>query len=137
MGTILKNAVYLENGTIVNNYSKTGIENPALLLDCETGALFKWGNKDAVYASYIKASEAYQKTGALDMAERLMYIELDAMQLTPEQRCYILKRCIQYTASRFQTELCSKIQHDTGDGACIAWLNAEMARVPLDLTAQD
>lgn len=43
MGTILKNAVYLENGTIVNNYSKTGIENPALLLDCETGALFKWG----------------------------------------------------------------------------------------------
>lgn len=133
MNISTKNAVYLENGDIINNYTGTPIKEPAMVIDHETGCILSWGPKTSVYAAYLNMTEKYQNAGMNDMAEQLMYIELDEMHLTPEQRCYVLKRCVEYTASGFQTALCLKLQY--GDSArTLEWLNSEMSRVPITLT---
>lgn len=128
-----RNAVCLENGDIINNHTGMPVREPAMVIDHETGCVLSWGPKNSVYDAYLRMTGRYQNAGLNDMAEQLMYIELDEMRLTPEQRCYVLKRCVEYSASGFQTDLCLKIQYGD-DGRILEWLGKEMARVPICLT---
>lgn len=132
----IRTAIYLRDGDIINAITDEPIRDPALFIDWETSCVHGYGPKKGVFDKYNRVTDTYLKAGLPEMASTLMYLELNEMLLTVEQRCYILKRCAEFSATHFPAELCSKVQHSSPDDV-IAWLNAEMARVPLDLTRKD
>lgn len=62
----------------------------------------------------------------------ILLVEFGDTQLTVEDRCYLLRRCVEHTASGFQLELCQRLitNHDI-----IEYLRSEMQRVPINLYA--
>ena len=126
------NAVSVENGAVINTIDGRPIERPAVCIDKATGTLHSWGNKSWVYAAYTRMTEQLHAQGALKLAEDLVYIEFDPEVFTPERCAYIIERCVRFTASGFQTMLCSKVQHCPG-ADILAWIDAEMKRVPIEL----
>lgn len=128
-----RNIIYLESGSIVNNIHNTLIQKPAILLDKDTGCVHAWGNRDDVMAKFQTAASAYIQAGLSDMADALLVIDMTESNLSVEEQCYLLKRCVEHTASGFQTELCRHAtQNDGWD-----WLHQAMQSVPIDLSANN
>ena len=104
------NIVSIKNGDIMNNLHHTIIRKPAIILDTETGCLMGWGEADIVSAKFNKMASAY--AGASMPTDYLLYIELSEFHLTREEQCYILKRCIEFTATEFHKQIGREIKAD-------------------------
>lgn len=113
-------------------YSASGgiVENPALLIDEESGTLLSWGERDMVEAKYQALLTGYGRAG-MD-AGKLMFLAMDNFAFSREEQCYIIRRCVEYTASGFQAKVCQAARSGQDPKA---WLAKEMARVPIDVTA--
>lgn len=129
----MRNVICLKYGTIMNNMTGIPIERPAILIDKSTGCIHGWGNSDVVTAKFINAVSAYVKAGMQEMADDLMVIDMTNTVLSTEQKCYLLKRCVEYTASGFQTELVKIASGTTQLDNIENWLTEQMKRVPIDL----
>lgn len=128
-------AVYIQGGDIINRMTDGVISDPAICIDRESGTVHAWGNKTFVYASYTRFTDKFFQMGLLAEANDLTYIELNAHQLGTDRCAYILERCVSYTASGFQQEFCSKLQH-CGPQQMLDWVDTEMRRVPIDLSPE-
>lgn len=114
-------SIYSINGCI--------IENPALLIDEASGVLLSWGEKNLVEAKYQALLAGYNQIG-MDTTD-IVFLAMNNFAFTREEQCYIIRRCVEYTASGFQTRVC-QIAKSGQDPR--AWLAEEMARVPIDVT---
>lgn len=112
-------------------YSQSGdiIENPALIINESTGTLLSWGEYNMVEAEFTAMTSSYIKSGI--PTKNITLINLSESTLSPEEQCYIIRRCVEYTASGFQTRLCQTAK--TGKDPK-AWIADEMVRVPIDVT---
>lgn len=127
----MQHNVYLYCGSI---YDMNGciIENPALLIDKSDGCVHGYGDAGNVNAKFEKMLNAYNKAGMQEMTENLMLLDFsDAYfhDITNEQVCYILRRAVEHTATRFQTQLA---EHATKPDF-IQWLDGCMESMPLNL----
>lgn len=138
-----KNLVRLDGEAVMNCVPDVPVEirDPALVIDKSTGCVHGWGPAKSMRDMYDRMTSRLTGVAVknnndpilLKMASDLVYIGLSDLTLTPEQRCYVLKRCAEMTASGFQAALC---EHAASDDV-LDWLSAEMARTPMDLTASD
>lgn len=128
--------VRIQGGDIINRMTDGVISDPAICIDRESGTVHAWGNKTFVYASYTRFTDKFFQMGLSAEANDLTYIELNAHQLGIDRCAYILERCVSYTASGFQQEFCSKLQH-CGPQQVTDWVDSEMQRVPIDLAPED
>ena len=118
---VIDGSIYTCNGNI--------LEHPALAIDQETGTLISWGDLEMVERKYEKTLAAYATAGL--PAGKLCIVAMDDAKFTREEQCYVIRRCVEYTASGFQTELCRQAASGTDPKA---WLAAELARGPIDVT---
>lgn len=115
-------------GSIYDNMSDEVLEHPAFILDAETGTLHVYGNIADVRHRYDTMINRMSKVGM--SINGLLLVEMDNLAMSREEQCYVLKRCIEYTASSFQRDLCIHLYH----GDVVDWVRSEMVRFPLDLT---
>lgn len=114
-------SIYAADGRIV--------ERPALVVDEESDALLSWGEAAAVEAKYETLTRSLAAAG-LD-ASAVVMITMDDLALSREEQCYVVRRCVEYSASGFQSALCRELRSGRDPRP---WLRAEMARVPIDVT---
>lgn len=120
---------YMYSGSIYNSEGCI-IEEPAILVDRNTGVLHGWGNMDVVKAKFDRFAAAYSDADMGNELESLMMIELSKYKVTREMACYIMRRAVEFTASGFIEALCRELAEGENPAA---WLKAEMERLPLDL----
>ena len=121
-----KPAVVLVDGTLLA-HGDTPIEEPAILIDPDgPGTLLSWGEKNHVQARFVALAPVYKTIKGDETGLRL--IELGS--LSREEQCYVIRRCVEYTASGFHAAICKALE--SGDAR--EWLHAEMERVPIKVT---
>lgn len=126
---------YIEGGSIMNTATGCFIENPAILVSKTEDIIHAWGNFDTVEAKFNKYTSAYNQAGLTDMANDLLLIELSQYHnVTREMACYIMRRAAEFTATGFVKNLCEQL---TSGSDPVAWLTAEMERIPLDLEKRE
>lgn len=106
------------------------INHLAMLFDTDTGCIHAWGERDSVEHKYKRMVSTMEAAGM--NTKCILLVEFGDTQLTVEDRCYILKRCVEHTASGFQLELCQRLITNRD---LIKWLRSEMHRVPINLYA--
>ncbi len=114
---------YVENGTVFSIYTKTGMLRPAVLIHGPDDMILKYGDYDALIPALKMYEKSYQSLG--DSASGLKLVALDA--LTAEEKCYVINRMMNYTASGFVKAFSEHICDPDG----VEWLYAEMERVPV------
>lgn len=122
--------VRIENGSILITSTGRMINHLAMLFDTDTGCIHAWGERDSVEHKYKRMISAMETAGM--NTKCILFVEFGDMQLTVEERCYILKRCVEHTASGFQLELCQRLITNRD---LIEYLRSEMQRVPINLYA--
>lgn len=123
---------YIDNGSTCDRAGRI-IENPAILLDKETGCVHGWGEAENVTAKMAYMAAAYNQAGFPEDAGNLMMLDFSDASfkgVTNEEICYVLRRAVEYTATSFQPALC---EHAMEPGF-LEWLRTEMRRLPIDLT---
>lgn len=130
-----KHTVCVDCGSI---YDMNGnvVENPAILLDKDSGCVHGCGDIEIVSAKFERMASAYDQAGMRDMAESLLLLDFsDAFfhGATKEEICYILRRATEYTASGFQKRLCKHAVLPDFK----AWLHGEMKAFPIDLSERE
>lgn len=129
-GTVKRNVVYLdENNNIVNNLNNSIISVPAFFIDKTTGTLHAWGERDLVLEKYNIFVNAFEKVGMKEEALDYVFLSMETNTLSNEQKCYVLKRLIEFSATSFHIEVVKHIVNNTLN----KWLNEEMEEVKLDL----
>lgn len=129
----MNHVCYMENGSIINAFTGSIVESPAILVSKNEDTLHAWGNKDAVSAKFTRFATAYQNAGFLDDLNDLMFIQLSNFKITREMACYIIRRAAEFTATGFIRNLCGELEH--GDPE--AFLRHEMERIPIDLNEKE
>lgn len=129
-----KSCAYVENGTIFTK-DGIGLNRPAILLDIAAGCTLSWGEYDHVNTRFQAMTSMLAENGfdnsPLFPHGCIMLVEPNSMAMTPEERCYMLVRCVEHTASGFHKELGRRVLENDNP---VEWLRSETARVPIDLT---
>lgn len=113
-------SAYFYNGSL---YTLTGriIETPSVLVDAGMDMILTWGEPEDIRTEFNRITSAVP-----GFSERLEVIELSG--LDKKQACYVIRRMMEFTASGFVRALCAKSR----DPDVMAWLEAEMTRVPIE-----
>lgn len=121
--------VSVQNGKICTQGGCV-IENPALIIytGIGGGVLMSWGDRSVIEAKYKDMVAKYHALGCT--TDGLLLITLDNAKMSRVEQCYILRRCIDYTASGFHTKLCDMLN---SDGDFLSWLRLEMQSVPINV----
>lgn len=125
MGAVL----HIENGCLISNYSGYQIVEPSICIDTESDTLMTWGSADEVNKKYNNIINRCAEKHIDSLCSGLCCINLSETSLSLEQQAYIIRRCVEYTASGFCKTLCKKV----AEPDCIDWLRSEMQRVPLEV----
>lgn len=120
----------IKNGSILITSTGRMINHLAMLFDTNTGCVHAWGERGSVEHKYKRMVSAMKAAGM--NTKCILLVEFGDTQLTVEERCYLLKRCVDYTAYGFQLELCQRLMTNRD---LIKWLRSEMQRVPINLYA--
>lgn len=126
-----KSVCHVQYGSIYSN-SDAIIENPAVVLsfDPNVTTLLYWGDLPNVQAKFDNLIKRY--SAAKMPTDNILLVELNHPQMSREEQCYILRRCIEYTASHFQVKF-SSILLGLDKTDLLKWLREEMAKVPIDV----
>lgn len=119
-----KHVCHVESGSIYNNIAEKFIDRPAILLDAETGTVLRWGEFAACSETFDTTHAAFKSNG---IPCDLLMLDLSDSPLNADEVCYLIRRCVEYTASGFQSALCEHVR--LGDAE--DWLRSEMRRVPI------
>ena len=93
-------------GSILNKYTGCLIEEPATLLDINTGTVLKMGEKEYVERYMRKAFDNFRKTGFPENADALALITYDKYKsLTADQICTLMN----YLANSLEPERVQEI----------------------------
>ncbi len=122
-----RHCLVVQDGSIYDRMSETTIEAPAMIINEETGTLHAYGNRGDVKSRY-EAMIAKIRAAGLP-TDGITYLELDCMRMTREEQCYVLIRCVEHTASGFQSALCRHMKSDDA----LEWLQHEIQSVPIDV----
>lgn len=119
---------YIENNEL---YWGGGIpaRAPAILAcqDNNDCILLKYGEAENCRKYRDKYAAAYRAAGIGEV----QLVELDPERLTLQERCYVIRRSVEYSANRFIGQLLNKINHEPDQ--VLEWLRSEMARVVIEL----
>ena len=130
----MKHPCYMEDGSIINAYTGCIIEEPAILVDRETGTIHGYGNLENVKAKFEKFTAAARATGnetvKTNLIDPLMLIELNGYRISREDACYIIRRAVEFSGTNFLTEFCNELLHGSDP---IAWLNIQKEKIPIDI----
>lgn len=120
---------YVYAGSIYSETTGGIVEEPAILVDVRTGTLHGTGEADVLLAKLDEAGGKAVRAGCPDLTADWVVLRLADPEhgMSREMQCYVLNRCIEYTASGFPSRLC----REAAAGTAIEWLEAEMARVPI------
>lgn len=120
-----KKGFYILNGEIWNEYQEKPIHELSIIIDTEMSVVLAYGESEWTDPKYEQMTMLY-----LDKREcPIVLLKFDNNKSTVEQRCYVLRRCVDCSASNFPRELCARRE----DPGLEDWLEAEMKRVPLSL----
>lgn len=121
---------YMEGGSIINGYTGSIIEEPAILVSKEADVIHGWGETENVKARFAKYVLAYTQAYMNEERDDLMLIELSQYKLDREKACYIIRRATEFTHTGFIHNLCRVLIEGKDP---VAWLEYEMKRIPIDL----
>lgn len=100
----------------------------AMLIDLSRdGILLAWGDPATVSAKYTALTEGMSLLGL--NPDTIVSVTLDKSGLGAKERGYVLRRCIEYTASGFPKELYRRIRNNEN---LSEWLQDEMSLMPID-----
>lgn len=121
----INKTAYIENGEVFFTATDKAVKDLALMIDIDSDVLLSYGDPETVN----------QKLNALTDKAKTLFGNLAILQLktdnfTAEQRCYVIRRAVEYTATGF----CKALAEHAKTGDFTEWLNAEMAKLPLDLS---
>lgn len=120
---------YIENGNLFWG-DGTLVTDPALLI-CESDRfgcfLIRYGEHDELQKELIEKSVAFDLFGF----GHLCIIGPVKEMMTLREQCYLIRRTVEYCASRFIGELSRLIDDPTGE--TLPWLRSEMRRVPIEI----
>lgn len=128
-----KHTVYMEGGSIINAFSGSIIERPAVLVSRSEDIIHGWGDFDAVSARFERYVSAYTKAGLMEELKDMVLVELSQYKVTREMACYVLRRMSEHTATGFVTAFCSAIEGPDPAG----WLKGEMEKLPLNVEEKE
>lgn len=104
------------------------IENPSILIDGDV--FLKYGEFDVVNNYFSRVVEGY--TSMLQSIHELGLIRFDkysSSEFTVKDICYILRRCMEFSASGFA----EKLRLNFGTSEFLDWLRSEQERIPLQV----
>lgn len=126
----MKKSAYIENGIIYIAEAEKPVERLVLLIDGESDVLLTYGDVCYVQSKLDMFNAMAQEFTLANLCNPYSALcMVNAFNLPIEKQCYMLRRCIEYTASGF----CKNIYEHMNAGDLEAWLDVEMARVPLDV----
>jgi len=126
----MKKSAYIENGIIYIAEAETPVKRLAIVIDGESDMLLTYGDVCYVQPKIDTFNAMAQKFAMAGLSNPYSALcMVNAFNLPIEKQCYMLRRCIEYTASGF----CKNIYEHMDTGDLETWLDAEMARVPLDV----
>lgn len=112
-----------EIGMIVHRDSGIPVVEPAILFDADCGTLHGAGSYESLEKKYQKMMKRLEQSG---IKWNLIFIRL-ADTLSLDEQCYVLRRCIETSASQFPLQL----YRHFNDGDALEWLRSEMERVKI------
>lgn len=119
---------YVLDGELRHAGNNTPVAAPAVLINVDpvdTGmaTVLRCGEAVVLQKELESKSPMYAASGL----GKLVLIEI-TKDADLETQCYVLRRCLEFSASSFPAELCRRME----DGTAGAWLTEEMQRVPLN-----
>jgi len=107
------------------------IEEPAVIIDPQCDIIHKWGNAGALEPVLVRYQEGMDKVNDLfpDEKPEIGYL-ISLSSLPVEKQAYVICRMVEYTASGFVAKFYDKINQPTAG----IWLEAEIQRIPIDVT---
>ena len=127
----MSQVAYVAFGSVYDAMHGNIIETPAIIVDTSSGCMHKYGEADNVRRRYDEMYRKLVAAGLKNMAGDLFYLELNPEFFTAEERCYVLRRCVEYSASPFPKELCERARTASSTDDVRTWLRAEMTRIPI------
>lgn len=124
---------YMGGGSIINAITGSIIERPAVLVSKEADTIHGWGDLENVKTRFDKFCRGYSMAGMTEELNDLMLIELSEYKISREKACYVLRRMTEFTATGFIREFCKRLM----DKNLAAWLDSEMARIPIDTNKKE
>lgn len=122
---------YMDGGSIINGLTGNIIERPAILVSKSDDIIHGWGDMETVEPRFAKYAYGYSQAGMTEELNDLMLIELSEYKIDREMACYVIRRATEFTATGFIRNLCQEL---TSGSDPIAWLKAEMERMPINLS---
>lgn len=120
----MNKTAYIFDSSVYLSASGAIVEDLALLIDAESDVLLSYGKPELVNARFNQIV-----TKPVFGSGTFCVVTFKADVFTPEQRCYVIRRAAEYSASGFCKELAVRAEN----GSLPGWLASEMVRVPIEL----